>query len=219
MKNIFTAYPDLCDRLRQEATFLPASALPSAAEWMAAAFCHDPSIRYLLGGQEQGDGDRDYFLTVLRAVWGKALLLSCTPDAQDLLVLFPPALKSVPATGFFRHGGAGLRRHFGLSLYTRSLRYENHCRRVKARFLTPDTWYCLCFAVAPERQGQGVGSRLLRPVLRALEDARFSLYLETHREDNVRIYGHFGFRTVDVSVIPGTDITQYAMLTGDIPPA
>lgn len=38
------------------------------------------------------------------------------------------------------------------------------------------------------------------------------LYLETHKKINTRICMNLGFETADVSVIPGTDIKQYAML-------
>ena len=38
------------------------------------------------------------------------------------------------------------------------------------------------------------------------------VYLETHKAVNTRIYAHLGFHTVDTCAIPGTGITQYAML-------
>jgi len=38
------------------------------------------------------------------------------------------------------------------------------------------------------------------------------VYLETHKAVNTRIYARLGFHTVDTCAIPGTGITQYAML-------
>ena len=63
-----------------------------------------------------------------------------------------------------------------------------------------------------EKQGQGIGSRLIKPVLQALDDYHIPLYLETHKEINTYIYEHLGFHMVDISTIPGTNTTQYAML-------
>ncbi len=186
--------------------------LEQAARVMAAAFGSDPSIRYLLGGASEGMHDWRYFLTVLKTVYGKCLMLSSDAAVQDLLVLFPPELKAVPALSFFQHGGFGLCRFFGPKLLLRSLKYENNCQRVKNRFLTPDTWYCMCLVVAPEKQGRGVGSRLIRPVLEILDKQCIPLYLETHKKINTRIYEHLGFSTVDISCIPGTATAQYAML-------
>lgn len=208
-------YPNhttLWDSLSETAHALQKDELEKGATVMAAAFGSDPSIRYLLGGDSMGREDWRYFLTVLRALYGKCLMLSSDGSIQDLLILFPPELKSVPASGFFLSGGLGLCRFFGAKLLLRSLNYESNCQRIKERFLTPDTWYCMCFAVLPEKQGRGAGSRLIKPVLKALDERHIPLYLETHKEVNTHIYEHLGFRMADVSVIPGTETTQYAML-------
>ena len=197
--------------LCEAAYSLQKSDLEQTAAVMAAAVGSDPSIRYLLGGASEGENDRQYFLAVLKAVYGKCVIISSDNSVRDVLILFPPRLKAVPVLRFLLNGGAGLSAFFGLGLFFRSLCYENNCSRVKKRFAS-DAWYCMCFAVLPERQGRGVGSRLLRPVLRMADDRGVPLYLETHREINTQIYGHYGFDTVDISVIPGTAVKQYAML-------
>lgn len=212
MNEYFSQSVSLEDTLRTTGYCLREDDLPQAAWVMAAAFGDDPAIRYLLGGEAMGRDDWRYFLTVLRAVYGRCVLLSTDEAVQDLLVLFPPELQSVPAVPFFLRGGVGLCRFFGPALFARSLRYENNCQRVKRRFYTPDMWYCMCFVVQPGLQGQGNGSRLIRPVLQALDARHVPLYLETHKAVNTRIYEHLGFHMADISVIPGTETTQYAML-------
>ena len=186
--------------------------LAAASRLMAAAFADDASIRYLLGGKRMGSNDWKYFYCVLKAVYGKCVILSTNEKVRNLLILFPPQLKAVPTVPFLRNGGIGLCRLFGTSLFRRSLNYENNCQRVKSHYVTPDTWYCMCFAVSPEMQGQGNGSRLIRPVLTVLDRHQIPLYLETHKNENVSMYTHLGFTTVGTSAIPGTAIEQYAML-------
>lgn len=212
MNEQFTQPVSLTDSLRSAGYCLQEDDLPQAARVMAAAFGDDPAIRYLLGGEAMGRDDWRYFLTVLRAVYGRCVLLSMDDTVQDLLVLFPPALQTVPAVPFFLHGGVGLCRFFGPALFARSLNYENNCQRIKRRFRTPDMWYCMCFVVQPGLQGQGNGSRLIRPALQVLDARHAPLYLETHKAVNTRIYEHLGFHMADISVIPGTETTQYAML-------
>ena len=186
--------------------------LVAAAKVMAAAFSDDASIRYLLGGKKEGHNDWKYFLCVLKAIYGKCIMLSADERVESLLILFPPQLKAVPVIPFLVNGGAGLIRCFGASLFLRSLRYENNCQAVKSQYVTPDTWYCMCFAVNPRVQRQGAGSRLIRPVLEVLEQNNISLYLETHKAVNVEIYRHLGFENACISMIPGTDIEQYSMI-------
>ena len=189
--------------------------LVTAARVMAAAFSEDASIRYLLGGKNEGKHDWRYFLCVLKAVYGKCVMLSADEQIRSLLILFPPPLGAVPTWSFMGKGGLGLLRHFGVGLFIRSIHYENNCRAVKGRYATPDMWYCLCFAVAPERQGKGAGSQLIRPVLDIFQDKHIPLYLETHKATNVEIYKHYGFKVVDRNPIPKTNIIQYAMMRFD----
>lgn len=129
--------------------------LETCAYLMAWAFHDDPAIRYLLGGTDLGPEDWRYFYTVLRAVYGKCVLLSTDDRLENLLILFPPRLKSVPALAFFRRGGGKLWRHFGLGLYVRSLRYEAHCGRVREKCVPPEAWHCMRLVASPEVQGRG----------------------------------------------------------------
>jgi GNAT superfamily N-acetyltransferase len=55
------------------------------------------------------------------------------------------------------------------------------------------TWYLQAFGVAPEAQGQGIGSRMILPVLERADANDQACYLETGTERNVRFYERFGF--------------------------
>ena len=204
----------LYDSLSQTAYCLQRKDLAAAAKVMAAAFGDDASIRYLLGGESEGTHDWNYFLCVLKAIYGKCVMLSADKQLNSLLVLFPPQLKAVPTIPFLLKGGIGLCRYFGVSLFLRSLRYETNCQAVKSRYAAPGTWYCMCFAVAPQCQGQGICSQLIQPVLQIMERAHVPLYLETHKAVNVEIYRHFGLETVGASTIPRTEILQHSMMKG-----
>lgn len=202
----------LYDELAAAGHWVKRKELTAAAKVMASAFHDDPSIRYLLGGEKEGEADWKYFYCVLKAVYGKCIMLSTDEGLNDLLVLLPPRLKAVPTFSFLQKGGIFLSRFFGPGLFIRSFRYERNCRIIKSRFLTPRSWYCMCFAVSPGMQGRGLGSRLIKPVLDVFDRYDIPLYLETHKAGNVSMYTHLGFTAVDVTKIPATDITQYAML-------
>ena len=212
MKNIITKNTALLKALMGSAYSLRKDDLEKGARLMSVAFHDDPSIRYLLGGQTLGSHDWRYFLCVLKAIYGKCVMLSDSKELRSLLILLPPRLKSVPSLGFMANGGIRLCRFFGLSLFRRSMIYENNCQQIKSRVATPDTWYCMCLVVAPEEQGRGIGSGLIKPVLKILDKYRAPVYLETHKERNTQIYRHLGFDLADISTIPVTDINQYAML-------
>ncbi len=185
--------------------------LKKCAYLLSSAFSTDPSIRHLLGGTEEGENDWRYFYTVLKAVFGKSIMLSGDSELNELLVLFPPKLKAVPTFSFFINGGAKLSAFFEKGLLLRSMRYEANCKRMKEQIVSKDTWYCMCFVVSPELQGKGRGSKLIKSVLKVLDEHNISLYLETHKAVNVEIYKHLGFELKSTAYIPKTKIIQYGM--------
>jgi GNAT superfamily N-acetyltransferase len=52
------------------------------------------------------------------------------------------------------------------------------------------------FGVLPERQGQGIGSRLLEYLCQQVDQRDQPCYLETETFKNVRLYESFGFSVV-----------------------
>jgi ribosomal protein S18 acetylase RimI-like enzyme len=113
-------------------------------------------------------------------------------------------LRSVPLSvtlGFGRYGGYRLK-DFGQ--YLDSL----HARLAPFKHM-----YLASLGVDPNFQGKGYAGRLLRHMLTRMDTAGLPGYLETLEEQNVRLYEHFGFTVVDESTIPGTNLTNWAMLS------
>ena len=65
-------------------------------------------------------------------------------------------------------------------------------------------WYLYYLAPAPGRQGTGIGSALLRPVLRRCDEQGLPAYLEATSEQNRALYARHGF----------VDREQYALPDG-----
>jgi GNAT superfamily N-acetyltransferase len=58
-------------------------------------------------------------------------------------------------------------------------------------------WYLATLGTEPERQGQGVGSALLRSMLSVADQEGEPAYLESSKERNVALYARFGFEVID----------------------
>ena len=63
-------------------------------------------------------------------------------------------------------------------------------------------WYLMSLGVDPPRQGQGVGGRLIQPILARADAERLPCYLETMKERNLPFYRRHGFEVVVEDVIP-----------------
>jgi ribosomal protein S18 acetylase RimI-like enzyme len=58
-------------------------------------------------------------------------------------------------------------------------------------------YYLLAIGVDPPKQGTGVGSRLLKPMVARLDAEGAPAYLESSKESNVPLYERFGFKVVE----------------------
>jgi ribosomal protein S18 acetylase RimI-like enzyme len=64
-------------------------------------------------------------------------------------------------------------------------------------------WYLASLGTAVDRQGQGVGSALMRPVLDHCDAEGLPCYLESSKERNVPFYRRRGFEVVQEVRLPG----------------
>ena len=64
-------------------------------------------------------------------------------------------------------------------------------------------WYLATLGTAVDRQGTGVGSALLRPVLEHCDAEGTPCYLESSKERNVPFYRRHGFEVVEELLLPG----------------
>jgi ribosomal protein S18 acetylase RimI-like enzyme len=64
-------------------------------------------------------------------------------------------------------------------------------------------WYLSVLGVDPEKQGQGIGTALMQPVLEMCDRDGTPAYLESSKEKNVPLYERNGFRVTQVFEIPG----------------
>jgi ribosomal protein S18 acetylase RimI-like enzyme len=82
-------------------------------------------------------------------------------------------------------------------------RYHQLWDWIEAHLPDEPHWYLDHIAVAPQRQGEGVGSALIRFGLERASADGVPAFLETARERNVALYEHLGFRTVSFGSLPG----------------
>ena len=75
--------------------------------------------------------------------------------------------------------------------------------------------YLLLLGIDPQKQGQGLATRLLQPTLERLDREGQPAYLDTHNPDNVSLYRRFGFEVVHEAVMPGTAVRHWAMVRGN----
>ena len=72
-------------------------------------------------------------------------------------------------------------------------------------------WYLGVLGVDPDRQSQGWGARLMKPILDRADADGLPVSLETMREGNVAYYGRHGFEVAATVALPGGGPTCWVM--------
>jgi ribosomal protein S18 acetylase RimI-like enzyme len=91
-------------------------------------------------------------------------------------------------------------------------RIEKELDRIHAGVAPGPHWYLLTLGVEPARQGQGIGSRLIAPLLDRARSAGLPCYLETMTELDVAFYRKNGFQVAsEVDLVPGS-LHMWAMV-------
>jgi len=73
-------------------------------------------------------------------------------------------------------------------------------------------WELMIIGVDPIHQGKGYGSKLIRMKLAEIDEQNLPCFLHTEKEENVKLYEHFGFEIVGKVKVPNSDFYFNAML-------
>ncbi len=164
--------------------------LAPLASALAAAFNDDPVFERLLpNDRTRLNGLRRYFHIELRAVGLARGSVWTTDDLAGAAISTGPGMWRLPPRAFALHG-AGFSRAFRLRLP----RAVTLLARVESRHVRGPHHYFAAIGVAPERQGQGLGRRLMAPTLELCDKAALPAYLEASSERNAALYERLGFR-------------------------
>ena len=169
------------------------------AAQLARTFDDDPVTSHIFRNERRREaGLRVYFRTQMRADY--LPFGGCyTTDGHAGSAIWAPAGKPL-------HTGLGavltmlpvlpyVATNLGITLRLLALVESKHPRKPH--------WYLATLGTAVDRQGAGVGSALLRPVLEHCDAEGTPCYLESSKERNVPFYRRHGFEVVEEVPLPG----------------
>jgi GNAT superfamily N-acetyltransferase len=170
-----------------------ASDIPAVVEMLVRAFDDDPVSNFMFAGDRRRRlGLHSFFTSQLRRQYMPHGHVYTTDDRSGATLWGPPDR--------VRHGLQELVQ----LLPTAPFLFSPHTIRAlrlmfEVESLHPKEphWYLFTIGTAPERQGQGVGSALLRSMLVQIDELGDAAFLESSKERNVPLYARFGFEVID----------------------
>jgi GNAT superfamily N-acetyltransferase len=173
--------------LRDEAAVL--------GEVLADAFAEDPVFAWLIPPQLPGRDDRlrTFFTSMSRGYLRQGKPCYLTGDASAAALWAAPGAWTMPLSQVILEAAPNalaLRRRL-----VRALRTQLQIERLHAK-QSPPHWYLGYLGTRRDRQGQGLGTQMLREVLVNLDTDGVPAYLESSSERNLPLYERNGFRVV-----------------------
>jgi len=173
--------------------------VPDAVDALQQAFFDDPVMGFLL----PDDGSRRWriaklFETEIRAQYVPLAGAWTTADHAGAALWAPPGRWALPPTKLLRNGiplAHAFGRRLPIALRSLALIEKHHPKEPH--------WYLAVLGTAPHRQGTGVGSALLQPVLDRCDEEGLPAYLESSKESNLAFYHRHGFEVTEKLNLPG----------------
>jgi ribosomal protein S18 acetylase RimI-like enzyme len=164
-------------------------------EVLADAFAEDPVFAWLIPPQLRGRDKRmrTFFTSMSRGYLRQGKPCYLTSDATAAALWAAPGAWAMPLSQIILEAapnGVAFRRYL-----FRALRTQMHVERLHAGQSRPH-WYLGYLGARRDRQGQGLGTQMLREVLAGLDNDGVPAYLESSNERNLPLYERNGFRVV-----------------------
>jgi ribosomal protein S18 acetylase RimI-like enzyme len=165
--------------------------LDAAAATLAAAFAGYVWSDWTIATADQEARLREGFALMLRHVVVPHGELWVTDDLASAAVWFPPGRREEISAAF-----AAIDERLTDLAGDRAAAAERADRATAAAHPPEPHWYLASMGTRPERQGEGLGTAALAPVLERLDRRGELAYAETSTRDNVAFYERRGFEVL-----------------------
>lgn len=193
---------------------LSSSRVDAALELLAGALDTDPGLRTVFPADERGGRARR---TALLELWLRCCLphdaVFCTSgEMAGVAACLPPGRFPVSKSDALRTLGTRLAK-LSLKMGVRGLRraeaFKSALEAAHRELVGTGHWYLMLLAFDSGRRD--VGSALIGALAARADSAQLPCYLETFERARVEYYAEHGFDVLEQRVLPGTDVTFWAM--------
>ncbi|HEY1594657.1 MAG TPA: GNAT family N-acetyltransferase [Thermoleophilaceae bacterium] len=172
------------------------SELPQVAALLARAFYDDPAMSWTFPSDRKRLAQAERFWSIRLRYMASQEEIYVTEDLSATAVWGLPDRWHVS----WRETGELARMMVNPRL---PMLFTGLRRLEKAHPPKPPSFYLAVLGTDPPKQGQGLGSALMEPVLEHCDRDGVPAYLESSKERNLDFYARFGFRVLQTVRLPG----------------
>lgn len=183
-----------------------------ASKVLEQAFYTDQLLNFIYGETIHKPGKLNSFFRGtfrLAALYGVTL---GTTEKDGVLMMLPSDQIELSIFKMIKSGVVPTLFKMGLPSLSRMMRFMDFAEKEHKAATSADHYYIMTVGVLPERQGKGVGKKLMTRALEIVDANKVACYLETQNPDNVPIYQKLGFDVVSDKEIPKGGLHNWGML-------
>ena len=168
--------------------------LGKGGEVLARAFHTNPMFMWMLKDERSRPRKLGWFMKAAAKIGDNDGEVYTTSGSVDGAAIWLPPGKTTLSIGQLIGVGfleAPVR--WGIGPFLKFMKLMNRFEHLHKEAMPDDHWYLMVIGVDPPRQGQGIGSALLAPVLQKADAAALPCYLETDKPEDVVFYEKHGF--------------------------
>lgn len=173
--------------------------IPRAVDLMSRAFEADPFVGWVVRSDaKRKEGIHRFFDVCLRQLTVPYGEVWTTDDFGGVALWTPPERFSLGLGAQLRFVGQAMRGMQARHVPSRLAAFSE----IERRHPSEPHYYLFFLGVDPERQGEGIGSRMMASVLGRCDAQRMPAYLEATRPDLIPFYERFGYRPLEPFRLP-----------------
>ena len=183
-----------------------------ASKILEQAFYTDPLLNFIYGDTIHEPGKLNWFFRAtfrLAALYGDCF---ATAEKDGVLMMLPPDQTKITIGKMYKSGMLAAPFKMGWDSFSRLMRFMDFVEKEPKAASSSDHYYLMTVGVLPERQGMGVGKKLMTRALEIVDANKMPCYLETQNQNNVPLYQRFGFEVVSDNEIPQGGLHNWGML-------
>ena len=183
-----------------------------ASKILEQAFYTDPMLNFIYGDTINEPGKLNWFFRVtfrLAALYGECF---STAEKDGVLMMLPPDQTKMTIGKMYKSGLLAAPFKMGWASFLRLMTFMDFAEKEHKAATSFDQYYIMTVGVLPERQGMGVGKKLMTKALEIVDAHKMPCFLETQNKNNVPIYQRFGFEVVSDKEIPKGGLHNWGML-------
>lgn len=187
--------------------------IKSASLVLSRAFYNDPEIAWQIPDEtKRRDKLHHLWIMILKLGMKYGEVYAPSENLEGVAIWYPPNHFERSTWRYIINGGFNLLFKIG----SKSIKKLMFCQAVKdsirKAYMKFPYWYVETLGIDPNYQGKGYASKLLKPMVKRIDNENVLIYLDTNQEKNVSFYEHFGFTILEEIIIPKTNIVNWSMI-------